>query len=221
MNIKKFVSALVIMSCVAGLSACTEAVSNTEQNQVEVEQSQDVQLKNGQVDNDTNQSDGLDLSDVKYVGYETTKDEKLEEAIHKTMPEYDKETFGPVKYYYNKVDLNGDKKEEIFTVLYGSYVSGSGGGTGLLFDNNYNLVTRFSLVRTPIIISDNKTNGWNDILMHVSGGGVESFYAQMKFDGKTYPSNPSVQSEVKPGTKVQGKAIIANEITFNTGIELN
>lgn len=230
MNIKKFASALVIMTCVVGLSACAkDDISSTEQNQVEIQQSQDVQSENGQTETkeenqantNKNESDGLDLSNVKYVGYETTRDEKLEEAIHKTMPEYDKETYGPVKYYYNKVDLNEDGKEEIFTVLYGSYVSGTGGGTGLLFDNKYNLVSEFSLVRTPIIISENKTNGWNDILMHVAGGGIESFYAQMKFDGKTYPSNPSVQSEVKPGTKVEGKAIISNEITFNTGIELN
>ncbi len=186
---------------------------------LEVEQTQNTQSENGEVN--TNESNGTDLSNVKNIGYETTRDEKLEEAIHKTMPEYDKEAYGPVKYYYNKVDLNGDGKEEVFTVLYGMYVSGSGGGSGLLFDNNYNLVSTFTLVRTPIIISNNKTNGWNDILMYVSGGGIESFYAQMKFDGKTYPSNPSVQPEVKPGTKVEGKAIIANEITFDTGIELN
>ncbi|CAH2211924.1 hypothetical protein [Tepidibacter aestuarii] len=222
MNMKKFKSTLLIMLCVVGLSACAkDDVSNTEQNQVEVEQSQNEESENAQINTNVNESDGIDLSNLKYVDYETNRDEKLEEAIHKTMPEYDKETYGPVKYYYNKVDLNGDKKEEIFTVLYGSYVSGSGGGTGLLFDNNYNLVSKFSLVRTPIIISDNKTNGWNDILMYVSGGGIESFYAQMKFDGKTYPSNPSVQSEVKPGTKIEGKAIIANEITPNSGIELN
>ncbi|WFD10010.1 hypothetical protein [Tepidibacter hydrothermalis] len=230
MNIKKFASALIIMTCIVGLSACAkDDVPSKEQNQVEVEQSKDVQSENGQVetkeDNQSNtnenDSEGLDLSNVKYIGYEATRDEKLEEAIHKTMPEYDKETYGPVRYYYNKVDLNGDGKEEIFTVLYGMYVAGSGGGTGLLFDNDYNLVTQFSLVRTPVIISDNKTNGWNEILMYVSGGGVESFYAQMKFDGKTYPSNPSVQSEVKPGTKIEGKAIIANEATWDNGIELN
>lgn len=230
MNIKKIASALIIMTCVVGLSACAkDDVSSTDQTQVEVEQSQDTQSENGKVetkedngmDINENESDGLDLSKVKYIGYETTRDQKLEEAIHKTMPEYDKESYGPVRYYYNKVDINEDGKEEIFTVLYGMYVAGSGGGTGLLFDNDYNLVTQFSLVRTPVIISDNKTNGWNEILMYVSGGGVESFYAQMKFDGKTYPSNPSVQSEVKPGMKIEGKAIIANEITPTSGIELN
>lgn len=221
MNIKKFASALIIMTCVAGLSACTKDDSNIEQNQVEVEQSQDTQSENGQVETDESKSREPDLSNVKNIEHEKVRDEKLEESIHKTMPEYDKETYGEVRYYYNKVDVNGDGKEEIFTVLYGSYVAGSGGGTGLLFDNEYKLVSQFSLVRTPIIISDNKTNGWNDILMYVSGGGAESFYAQMKFDGKTYPSNPSVQSEVKPGTKIEGKAIIANEATWDNGIELN
>ena len=220
MNIKKFASALMIMTCVAGLSACTKDDSNIEQNQAEVEQPQDTQSENGQVETDESKSSEPDLSNVKNIEHEKIRDEKLEEAIHKFMPEYDKETYGEVRYYYNKVDLNGDGKEEIFAVLYGSYVAGTGGGTGLLFDKDYNLVSNFTLVKPPMIISENKTNGWNDILMYVSGGGIESFYAQMKFDGKTYPLNPSVQPEVKSGTKIEGKAIIA-EATWDTGIELN
>ena len=57
--------------------------------------------------------------------------------------------------------------------------------------------------------------------MYVSGGGIESFFAQIKYDGTTYPSNPSIQPKIMPGTKLEGIGIIADDITKNSGIELN
>lgn len=55
--------------------------------------------------------------------------------------------------------------------------------------------------------------------MYVSGGGIESFLAELKYTATGYPSNPSVQPKLKSGTKVRGVAIIADDITTNPGIE--
>lgn len=167
------------------------------------------------------ESGDINFSDVSYVESESNRDEKLEKAI-KNVLKYNKND-GPLAYYYNKIDLNGDKKPETFVYLSGSSVSGTGGSTALIFEDDkdaYKLVSRFTLVQNPIVVSNSKTNGWNDLIMYVSGGGIEPFYSQIKFDGNKYPSNPSVQPEVKSGTIIKGTAIIADDISKNSGIEV-
>lgn len=164
---------------------------------------------------------GIDFSSVEFITSEVERDVKLEQAIEEEF--HLKEMGGNVKYYYNKVDLNEDGNPEVFVYLVGPYVCGTGGCSGAIFEQKngeYKLLSRFSLVRNPVIISDTKTNGYRDIIMYVAGGGIESFYAWVKYDGTTYPVNPSTQPRVEPGTKVDGIAIFADDITTNPGIDL-
>lgn len=164
---------------------------------------------------------GIDFSSIKYICSEKERDIKLEKAIVKAFDLEQNED--NVRYYYNKVDLNEDGNPEVFVYLVGPYVCGTGGCSGAIFkleNGEYKLLSRFSLVRNPVIISKTKTNGYRDIIMHVFGGGIESFFAWVKYDGKTYPSNPSVQPKVEPGTKVGGIAVIADDIANNPGIKL-
>ncbi len=161
------------------------------------------------------------LSSLENIPSEIKKDILLEQAIINEfhLEEYDDN----IRYYYNKVDLNDDGNPEIFVYLVGSSVCGTGGCSGAIFkqeDKEYKLLSRFSLVRNPVIISNTKTNGYRDIIMHISGGGIESFFAQLKYDGTTYPSNPSIEPEINPNTKLEGIAIIADDTTKNPGIKL-
>ncbi|GKX27628.1 hypothetical protein SH1V18_01080 [Vallitalea longa] len=55
--------------------------------------------------------------------------------------------------------------------------------------------------------------------MDVYGGGINRFYAIMKYDGNSYPSNPSVEPRVERGTKVEGTAIIADDLLINKGLK--
>lgn len=163
----------------------------------------------------------IDFSSIKYIYSETEKDMKLEKALVKAfeLEQYEDN----VRYYYNKVDLNEDGNPEIFTYLVGSPVCGTGGCSGAIFkqeNGEYKLLSTFSLVNNPVIVSNIKTNGYRDIIMHVFGGGIESFFARVKYDGTTYPSNPSIQPKVEQGTKVDGIAIIADDITKNPGLEI-
>lgn len=157
---------------------------------------------------------GIEFSTINYIHSETKRDILLEKALIK---EFDLEQgLDNTRYYYNKVDLNDDGISEIFAFLVGPFVCGTGGCSAVIFkqeNGEYKLLSRFSLVRNPIIISNKKTNGYRDIIMKVSGGGIESFFAELKYDGKTYPSNPSVQPKIKTGTKVEGEAIIADDIS--------
>lgn len=163
----------------------------------------------------------IDLDSIRYIYSETERDMKLEKALVKVFDL--KQDENKVRYYYNKVDLNEDGNPEIFAYLVGLPVCGTGGCSAAIFkqeNEKYTLLSRFTLVNNPVIISNSKTKGYKDIIMHVSGGGIESFFAWIKYDGTTYPINPSVQPKVMPGTKVNGMAIIADDITKNPGIEL-
>ncbi|MDP4549372.1 hypothetical protein Q9251_00590 [Alkalihalobacillus macyae] len=159
-----------------------------------------------------------ELSEVTYFKSETKKDATLEEALAK---EFDlKKGTDSIRYYYNKVDLNDDQTPETFVYLVGPMVCGTGGCSALLLEENdegYTVKSRFSLVRTPVIIQYETTNGWKDILMYVTGGGIEPAYHKLKFDGETYPSNPSVQPIVKED-KIKGIGIINDKIDDDNGI---
>jgi len=96
------------------------------------------------------------------------------------------------KFIFFEYDLNEDGKKEIFVGLTGGYFCGSGGCTQLILDDQGNVISTFSVSGYPVIIDINKTNGWKDLIMY-SG----SKNRIVKFDGKTYPSNPSVLPELK------------------------
>lgn len=166
------------------------------------------------------ESNKIDFSGIEYKSSETERDEEIEKSIIDYL-EYNKNEDGKMVYFYNYVDLNGDEKEEVFVYLLGQYVSGSGGSTALIIDKeNYDVISKFTLVQNPIIISEEKTNGWNNIIMQVSGGGAESSYVKIEFDGERYPSNPSMAPKVEDGSVVKGIAIISDNISIEDGIEI-
>lgn len=121
------------------------------------------------------------------------------------------------------MDLNGDGTDEVFVFLFGRDFSGTGGNTAVILQqckDEYEVIQKFTLVRNPIIISDNKTNDWNDIIMKVSGGGIPTSYNILKYDGKQYPSNPSLAPKLESGTVVNGIGIISDELSNDIGFEI-
>lgn len=96
------------------------------------------------------------------------------------------------KFIFFEYDLNEDGKKEILVGLTGGYFCGTGGCTQLLLDDQGNVITQFSVSGNPVVIDTNKTNGWKDLFIY-SG----NKYRIVKFNGKTYPSNPSILPELK------------------------
>lgn len=92
------------------------------------------------------------------------------------------------RFIFFKYDLNDDNMKEIFVGLTGPYFCGSGGCTILLMDNNGGVITSFSVTGYPVIVAGSITNGWKDLILY---SGRKNHL--VKFDGKKYPSNPSVQ----------------------------
>lgn len=138
--------------------------------------------------------------------------------LEKTIIEYlqiPNEFLETTKYYYNYVDLDEDGNEEIFAVVMGPYTSGTGGSTALLLKREDNVEWQvkqaFTLIQTPIIISDKVTNGNKEIVVKNSGGGAKGNYVVLSTKGDNYTS-------VNEGTVIQGlegvtgEAIISNDL---------
>ncbi|SHK38088.1 S-layer homology domain-containing protein [Desulforamulus aeronauticus] len=149
---------------------------------------------------------------VDYIEAESEKNKELEKAIIKELGLSEEEA-KQTRYYYNYVDLNDDKTPEVFVQLMGLFTSGTGGDTGLVFlqkNQGFELLQKFTLIRNPIIISNEKTKGWHDIIIKISGGGVTPHYVSLKFDGEKYP-NTSDGEELK-NEKIEGTGLISNDI---------
>lgn len=156
----------------------------------------------------------------KSINSENQRDRKLEIAILKSNSYYDSATANlPVFYGYRKIDLNGDKRPETIVHLAGIPFCGTGGCTTLIFRkvaNRYKLVSKIGLNHPPIIISNNKTNGWNDLIIaqfQGSNRGYHGYYA-LKFNGRTYPVNPINGTKLPQKTKLTGRRLFENGLSF-------
>jgi hypothetical protein len=100
------------------------------------------------------------------------------------------------KFQFYKIDLNDDGKEEYFIRFMSSYFCGTGGCTFLLLDRYAEVINKFTVMDAPVYISKDKTNGWKKLIVQSEGK-----FKELIFDGKSYPSNPSVapDSKTQPG----------------------
>ncbi|REB06105.1 hypothetical protein DVB69_14330 [Sporosarcina sp. BI001-red] len=152
----------------------------------------------------------------KIVGIQAESERNIE--LEKTIINYfdiPKEDLGTTKYYYNYVDLDGDGKDEILTVVMGPYSSGSGGSTALHVTQKDNgelqVKQALTLIQTPIIISDKVTNGSKEIVVMNSGGGAEGNYV-------TLTANEGKYNGVNDGTPIKGLEGITGQAIINNDI---
>lgn len=106
------------------------------------------------------------------------------------------------RFVYDQTDLNADGKDELFVGFTGMNWCGSGGCTALLLSADGKLITYFTVVNFPFRIMNEKTNGWNDLVVY-SGGANRV----LKWDKSKYPSNPSVAPKYRVILSDEPKAL--------------
>lgn len=115
------------------------------------------------------------------------------------------------RYTWNRVDLNGDGKPELVAQVLGPMVCGSGGCPLLIFreprPGQLELITRMSLFKEPLIVIERRQNGWKELVSRVRVDAGHGYYAELAYDGRSYPDNPSVPPAMplrrpEPGTAV-------------------
>lgn len=137
--------------------------------------------------------------------------ESLKEFLQRylTLPSLDADK--TTRYFDALVDLNGDGVSEAIVYVTGQRWCGSGGCMTLILVRNdsasYSIVSKILITRPPIRVFNKASNGWRNIGVWVQGGGIQPGYeAELRFDGKTYPTNPSIPS--------------ARRLTENVGAEV-
>ena len=102
----------------------------------------------------------------------------------------------PAEYGYSLTDLNDDGELDAVVLLRGSYWCGSGGCTLAVFQGtskSYKVVSRSTISRAPISVLTETKNGWHTLAVSVGGGGAKPGQTLLRFDGKRYPLNPTMQ----------------------------
>lgn len=100
-------------------------------------------------------------------------------------------------YNFSRYDLDNDGRRDalvLFKSPYG-YWCDMHGCTMLVLkasDAGFNLVNAIQPVRGPLYISENTgSNGWKDLVLHVSGRWDKAKDVAMAYNGSQYPSNPA------------------------------
>jgi hypothetical protein len=76
-------------------------------------------------------------------------------------------------------------------------------------DSSYAVVAEMTAAQRPIRVLDTKSSGWRDLGVWVQGGGIQPGYeARLSFNGKEYPSNPTVPPAQPITAKVNGKVVV-------------
>lgn len=96
-------------------------------------------------------------------------------------------------------NLDGQGADEAVVLLEGPMWCGTGGCSLTIWsqepDGSYRFVSRSSLCRDEVRVSEQSSHGWTDLVVHVAGGGVAPSWRVLRFDGDAYTLNPSVEPE--------------------------
>lgn len=142
-------------------------------------------------------------------------DSTLENQLRKMYSDDDRE----VRYFPKSFDLNGDGTPEVIVHTVGPGVCGTGGCATHIFAKrgaSYKLVSTIDLSRPLVIAAAGRSHGWRNLIVFVAGGGnVPGNYAELRFNGKTYPKNPTL----KPAKRISGKprgTVLIKDFKFYT-----
>lgn len=139
---------------------------------------------------------------------------RLKAFLQKYLGEPDTplEQDAPTRYSSAFLDLKDDGTKEAIVYVTGRGWCGSGGCVMLILapeGKSYKVITQTTVTRLPVRVLKTKSKGWHDISVVVAGGGIQlGNEAILSFDGKTYPTNPTVPPARPSDGKAQGEIVI-------------
>ena len=125
----------------------------------------------------------------------------LKQAVYMTIHEQ------PL-YQYAFYDLNQDGVQDAVVMLKGSNWCGSGGCTVLVFKgishDQFQPLSKMTVTDVPIYALNSKTEGWSDLSVYSRGMGQ----VVLKFNGQSYPSNPSMEAKYTGNLQEAGNMLL-------------
>lgn len=136
--------------------------------------------------------------------------------------DYENLDMSNTRYYYNYVDLNDDGVDEIVVQLNGNHNTTKDGDTLLILeqekdeyekeDDEFDVIAQYTAFTNPVIISDNKTNGYKDIIFMNPDGKT---YSKIEFGSKAYKKMKDAV-QLNNIDNVTGVALLCNDIASDT-----
>jgi hypothetical protein len=140
-----------------------------------------------------------------------SRDEALRAFLQTTFAEA-RENYGDTRYVSAFADLDGDGRDEALVSLQSGLFCGSGGCALYIYTPvgaSWREVAELTIVNAPVRLLTTRSRGWRDLAVHVRGGGMDMPYeARIRFDGRTYASNPSMAPRLRRGTP--GRVLIGD-----------
>jgi hypothetical protein len=120
--------------------------------------------------------------------------------------EYDPEA----RYSMARADLNGDGRDEALILMRARSWCGTGGCTMLVLTperSGWRTVTRMTVTYAPVRLLPTRNRGWRDLAVRVAGGGIRAGEVTLRFNGRTYPTNPT-SVPAQRGRATPGRVLI-------------
>jgi hypothetical protein len=111
----------------------------------------------------------------------------------------------------------------VFVYLIGDKFCGNEGCSAAIFKSTtqgYQLLSKISPVFQPIVVSTGESNGYKDLIVYVSDGGANPFYARLKYQQFGYPARPTLQNKIPENATVEGTLLFADGLEPQSGILL-
>ncbi|MEO1003918.1 MAG: hypothetical protein AAFX65_12520 [Cyanobacteria bacterium J06638_7] len=152
-------------------------------------------------------------------------DPALERAILRSVPGYRPQLVGEdparwARYARAAADLNGDGSDEVLVYLMGSIFCGTGGCSLQIYRSSaegYVLVSDLPTSRLPVVVADSGSNGWKDLWILKSGGGMPATYVRLVFNGEAYGEGERIAAaQGQP----PGSALFSPTPSFQDGLPL-
>lgn len=138
--------------------------------------------------------------------------------------DYENLDLSNTRYYYNYVDLNNDGKDEIVVQLNGEYSTTDDGDTLLIVeqereyldgdDDGFDIIAKYTGFVNPIIISDNTTNGYKDIIF-MNPKSNPTTYSKIEYGKDGYKKIKDAIT-ITSLDDITGVALLCNDIAGDT-----
>lgn len=132
-------------------------------------------------------------------------------ALEKAVKAWAEESKAP-SYRHAFADLNDDGIDDAVVLITDNQYCGSGGCSFVIFQGvggGFKVVSSSTITREPILLLPEKKKGWHTLSVLVAGGGAKPGQVMMRFDGRNYPSNPSMEPKANRSDLKGAKTLIS------------
>ncbi len=190
MNRKRFF--LLTMMCFgvgAAVAGCEKAYVTLDELKQEEEKELQSDSEEGLINFLTQENSDAAILEMQYA------DKEPYPALAEFLTDYfavPQEMLGETRYYYCRVELDEDGVPEIAAVVLNDELEDAAGHPLLLLKEDgetFTVLDEIDHIHTPIIIDDECTEGWHNVIPTVHGGGMSPGFLIYRYDGKHYSAD--------------------------------